>query len=278
MLDPETLAAIRARAERDAQSFVHGTVHELWGQAALDRRQLLAALAESERQRQDYEREHEVCVETAARERDATALSESLRTRGVLRPRLGPGQRGVVLMTPLDAKTLAAIRARAEAATKGPWVFRVGKAAAAPDYPVMIGAVAPGHRIMANPPGGSYPSRDAEFIAHARADVPRLLAALAESERQRQDYEREHEVCVETAARERDAMMDQLLDRAEAAEASATHWQTEAARYRAALEFVEFVADVHGDRCCAWCGEYEPRHIAECQRQAALASGPATEG
>jgi hypothetical protein len=76
-----------------------------------------------------------------------------------------------------------AIRQRAENATQGPWWFRVftGKKRLVDtrsDGAVMIGAVAPGHQIRANPPGGSFPSRDGEFIAHARSDVPALLAEV----------------------------------------------------------------------------------------------------
>ena len=71
-----------------------------------------------------------------------------------------------------------AIRAREQAATKGPWTFRVVKRGEAHDGSLMIGAVAPGHQIRATPPGGSYPSRDGEFIAHAREDIPYLLAQL----------------------------------------------------------------------------------------------------
>lgn len=65
-------------------------------------------------------------------------------------------------------------RALHAATTPGQWRehydYRDGK----PDG-VMIGAVAPGHRILTDHKGGTYPNRDLEFIAHAHTDIPRLL-------------------------------------------------------------------------------------------------------
>lgn len=89
---------------------------------------------------------------------------------------------------------LEAMRERARRATQGPWTFRVQTLRHAQydqhDDTVMIGAVAPGHQIRATPRGGTFPSSDGEFIAHARQDVPdliaeveRLRAALAEAGR-----------------------------------------------------------------------------------------------
>lgn len=70
---------------------------------------------------------------------------------------------------------IPAIRQRVEKATPGPWKFQVLKRGDRPHGTTMIGAVAPGHQIRANPPGGSYPSSDGEFMAHAREDIPTLL-------------------------------------------------------------------------------------------------------
>lgn len=81
-----------------------------------------------------------------------------------------------VAQEPLD---LAPIKKRDAQATAGPWFFKVQTARRVePDGSVMIGAVAPGHQIRARPPGGSFPSSDGEFIAHARADVPALIAEI----------------------------------------------------------------------------------------------------
>lgn len=74
---------------------------------------------------------------------------------------------------------IAAIRERERRATPGPWKFQVVKRGEQAYGTTMIGAVAPGHQIRANPPGGSYPSNDGEFIAHAREDIAFLLDALA---------------------------------------------------------------------------------------------------
>lgn len=76
----------------------------------------------------------------------------------------------------------ADIRRRAERATAGPWTFQIVKKGAIPDDSVMIAAVAPGHQIRARPPGGSFPSADGEFIAHAREDVPYLLTLVTAQE------------------------------------------------------------------------------------------------
>lgn len=72
----------------------------------------------------------------------------------------------------------AAIKARAEAATPGPWSYRP-EILGLPNTTVMaengqVGYVAVGHFL----------SPDAEFIAHAREDIPALLAALEEAERE----------------------------------------------------------------------------------------------
>jgi hypothetical protein len=83
---------------------------------------------------------------------------------------------------PLDT---TAIRARAEAATEGPWEQRQ-------NAPTMSGAV--WHLRRAGQPGVramvteyQHGSANAEFIAHARTDVPALCDALDEA---RQEIER----------------------------------------------------------------------------------------
>lgn len=92
------------------------------------------------------------------------------------------GVYGEVSVTPDRGREerIAEIKTRADRATRGPWVFYVvSRKSERQTLPVMIGAVAPGHQIRANPPGGSYPSNDGEFIAHAREDIPFLLEQLA---------------------------------------------------------------------------------------------------
>jgi hypothetical protein len=77
-------------------------------------------------------------------------------------------------MTPAE---LAEIRARAEAATPGPWVRYSRDFRDARSHSV----VGPGHAVRAftgyGPRGGTAQT-DAEFIAHARTDVPALLAEV----------------------------------------------------------------------------------------------------
>ena len=73
---------------------------------------------------------------------------------------------------------LAAIRARCDAATPGPWVARLV-------YNAVYGAEAEGVRsepdgTMICGPGFPHPgAEDAEFIAAARADVPALLEEIS---------------------------------------------------------------------------------------------------
>ena len=75
---------------------------------------------------------------------------------------------------PLD---LDAIRARAEAASEGPWecnayhVFMDGRAQVRIAHPGRPGVLM-----------GTMLGSDAEFIAHARTDIPALLARIAELE------------------------------------------------------------------------------------------------
>jgi len=79
----------------------------------------------------------------------------------------------------LSDDELAAIAARAEAATAGPWcvegwrgdgVERIVAILAPDDTPLAT---------MEGPHTAAATQRDAAFIAHARTDVPRLLAELA---------------------------------------------------------------------------------------------------
>lgn len=81
---------------------------------------------------------------------------------------------------PLD---LDAIRARCEKATAGPWLTE--SPGVHTDGPAkgwargsVIAATAPGkdNRVYATPSGGTYPSADLNFIAHARTDVPALVS------------------------------------------------------------------------------------------------------
>jgi len=77
----------------------------------------------------------------------------------------------------LTSEELAAIHARAEAATPGPWriedgIGLYGVMATRRDAPHDDIALA---GLFYSPNGGA----DAAFMAHARADVPRLLAMVA---------------------------------------------------------------------------------------------------
>jgi hypothetical protein len=76
-----------------------------------------------------------------------------------------------------EAPDLAAIRARAEAATEGPW--------GSPDTALAFISNRSGPIMWA---GREYATvEDAEFIAHARTDIPALLALL-------ESYRPAHEV------------------------------------------------------------------------------------
>jgi nicotinamide mononucleotide adenylyltransferase len=76
---------------------------------------------------------------------------------------------------PLTADQLATIQARADAATDGPWQAntRIGVVTNQADDPLAVF-------------GGSAQDRaDAEFTAHAREDVPALLAEIQRLKTQR---------------------------------------------------------------------------------------------
>ena len=80
------------------------------------------------------------------------------------------------MSTAPSADRLVAIRARCEAATPGPWFSNAG---------LLVDVAAPGKandgQTVCRMPGGaaSRSSHDADFIAHAREDVPWLLAEIA---------------------------------------------------------------------------------------------------
>ena len=64
-------------------------------------------------------------------------------------------------------KKLEEIRSRAEKATEGPWELRGGGEWIHP-FGIEVGPM----------DEGEIPVADAEFIAHSRTDVPKLVAAL----------------------------------------------------------------------------------------------------
>ena len=78
---------------------------------------------------------------------------------------------------PLTAAELDAIEQRANAATEGPWEASAHDHAAG-DVPILDRT---GHYLVICPDcgvRGGYERADAEFIAHARSDVPALLAEV----------------------------------------------------------------------------------------------------
>lgn len=82
-------------------------------------------------------------------------------------------------MNVTDALDLDAIEARANAAPKGPWAWQANEKG----YPQQIVGNDDGLILVAETFIGPehFPS-EAEFIAHARTDVPALIAALREAE------------------------------------------------------------------------------------------------
>lgn len=119
------------------------------------------------------------------------------------------------------APDIEAIRARAEAATKGPWINETQPSDTGGEY--ATGHVVSRHHTYA---GNSAPRTrrnsvtspdtmtfaDGEFIAHARTDIPLLLAALQGSQ-ERVSTERENVLA--EVARERGEYIERAL-RAEA--------------------------------------------------------------
>lgn len=84
-------------------------------------------------------------------------------------------------MTELDDAALDAIEARANAATDGPWeVDRYWWKPRSPAIPDqwMLGILGEGDEICAVHESDDGSREDAEFIAHARTDVPALVTAL----------------------------------------------------------------------------------------------------
>lgn len=77
-----------------------------------------------------------------------------------------------------------AIRERERKATPGPWTREKPKRDEDGWAQGVAIAGTPGRQgVYANPPGGSFPSNDADFIAHNRADVPWLLARVESLEK-----------------------------------------------------------------------------------------------
>jgi hypothetical protein len=100
---------------------------------------------------------------------------------------------------------LDAIRARVDNATEGPWVAHSGYVETVPEFDL--------HRfdIMGETISQSAESRDAEFIAHARTDVPALLAEverLREWEAEVEGLESRNEEAWEKHAQELEAERD----------------------------------------------------------------------
>lgn len=79
----------------------------------------------------------------------------------------------------LTDEQLDAIKARTDKATAGPWSRERPASKLEGWHGGTVVAGTPGRQtIYADPPGGSYPSADCDFIAHARTDVPALLAEV----------------------------------------------------------------------------------------------------
>ena len=77
------------------------------------------------------------------------------------------------------ALDLDAIEARANAATKGPWAWQANDKG----YPQQIVGNDDGLVLVAETfTGPEHFPAEAEFIAHARTDVPALIAALREAQ------------------------------------------------------------------------------------------------
>lgn len=79
------------------------------------------------------------------------------------------------MTTPMDEKRLAEIRARVEAATPGPWKGDTGQH---PPYPQVVRAPVPVNAMTDVVATVTRFQGDQAFIAHARTDVPDLLAEV----------------------------------------------------------------------------------------------------
>ena len=74
---------------------------------------------------------------------------------------------------------LSEMKARHEAATGGPWTTkRHGKKHGAFSDQCIVAAVARGQGIYSPTSKGTFPANDQEFIAHARQDIPVLIAMV----------------------------------------------------------------------------------------------------
>ena len=73
---------------------------------------------------------------------------------------------------------LAEIRARAEAATEGPWTALGSGVASGDHWHVIASGEAVAHISSRDGVNEDQREPDAEFIAHARTDLPALLAAV----------------------------------------------------------------------------------------------------
>ena len=69
--------------------------------------------------------------------------------------------------------TIEEIRERAEKATPGPWAYGEFKTADRPDGALLIGP-----KFKSTKSGVMYRVEDANFITHAREDIPALLAEI----------------------------------------------------------------------------------------------------
>lgn len=86
-------------------------------------------------------------------------------------------------MTPEELNT---IRERCEKATPGPWTTdRPTKPSDPDEFSRWVAICGLGGRtgVFADPPGGQFPWNDAQFIAHAREDIPALLDHIKDIER-----------------------------------------------------------------------------------------------
>jgi hypothetical protein len=129
---------------------------------------------------------------------------------------------------------LDAIEARYEAATPGPW--RVEKS-------WVVGGKGRGEWNVACVAG--EPPRDADFIAHARTDIPALLAAIDDYEARIAAQKSEMEAAVEREAQHL-AAIDELEARnakleavAEAAKEATLYLGVAGNRLRAALDALD---------------------------------------
>lgn len=105
----------------------------------------------------------------------------------------------------LSPDSLKTIRARAEAATPGPWKagcltsHSMRKDPASGYYiDERMHAVGPGHSYEDPGDANSATLNDASFIAHSRTDIPALLDHIAELERRLKWFEK-HQATIESA-------------------------------------------------------------------------------